>query len=500
MAFPSSSSSSSSTRWGFHVDQFFAEEAKSLFLDPEGSIGEVVSLLQALIRNACVNDGKDCNEELNINVLKEYFDKNGIVYETHARPDAPHRPNLIATYGSGSPRVMLGPAHVDVVPVQSVRHTDGTEQFPGWTHPPFSGAYEDGHIFGRGAVDMLNIVATQAVAFVSIVRQKIPLQGTLLFCAVSDEEAKGAYGVGWFLQHVELSKVFAADYTVTEVGGATLPDKHGQPTKNYMMASGEKGSVTVTITAKGKSGHGSLPANADNALIRMSNIVQRIANYEPPTVVTPEWISFVNALDISTVKKWLLTSATTLPFIRKQLLSAKNPLGPLADASTKLTMSPNHLTGTVKSNVIPGTASVEIDCRLLPGMDLEYVKQQIRAAVGDEIYTDHSHYDIDFGEYMPASRSDPNNPFWKAIEKSCHQIVHSSTVLPCLLVGATDNRFYRVHGNAISYGAALFSPDTTFGTVMSRFHGVDEKISVESLWTSLQFYALTAINMMSDHS
>jgi acetylornithine deacetylase/succinyl-diaminopimelate desuccinylase-like protein len=85
---------------------------------------------------------------------------------------------------------MLGPGHVDVVPVRS---PDGVT-YPGWESDPFQGEIKDGQVWGRGAVDMLNTVAVHAVVFAKMASARVPLKGTLLFCAVSDEEAMGIDG------------------------------------------------------------------------------------------------------------------------------------------------------------------------------------------------------------------------------------------------------------------------------------------------------------------
>ena len=60
-------------------------------------------------------------------------------------------------------------------------------------------------------------------------------------------------------------------------------------------------------------------------------------------------------------------------------------------------------------------------------------------------------------------------------------------LLPGIMVGGTDARFYRERG-AIAYGAALFSPDMTLESFGQRFHGNDERIDVDSLGLSTEFW------------
>jgi len=155
---------------------------------------QTLVLLQALIRNACVNRGDgECQEIKNIQTLAAFLDKYGLPYQIHHPSNRPNRPSLIAEYrgdGGEGPRLMLGPAHVDVVPVNEAA----------WKVPPFEGRVVNGELWGRGAIDMLNTVAAQAVAFACLATSRVPLRGTLLFCAVSDEEAGGADGAAFLMK------------------------------------------------------------------------------------------------------------------------------------------------------------------------------------------------------------------------------------------------------------------------------------------------------------
>ncbi|CAM9489127.1 unnamed protein product, partial [Choristocarpus tenellus] len=144
-------------------DDITSVEALSFALpDPAKARGEVLSLLQSMIRNRCENfgDGK-CKERPSILLLKEYLKTYGLEAETHARPERPDRLNLISSYGSGSPRIMLGPGHVDVVPVtpdakNSPQDANDQPKYSGWEEEPWSGAVRDGTVYGRGAVRLFS--------------------------------------------------------------------------------------------------------------------------------------------------------------------------------------------------------------------------------------------------------------------------------------------------------------------------------------------------------
>lgn len=493
---------------------------------------ETLALLQALIRNACVNHGdRECQEIKSIQTLAAFLDKHGLTYQIHHPPDRPNRPSLIAEYrGSGGdgPRVMLGPGHVDVVPVNE----------KAWQVAPFEGRVVDGEVWGRGTIDMLNTVAAQAVAFVCLATSRVPLRGTLIFCAVSDEEAGGVDGAEFLMNGKECGKegqwlwgerhpsatlpsrvstlrtsllnlispnasktdpilrdVFAADFCLTEFGGANLPDRHLAPTTTYFHVNGEKGMASLEVICKGTPGHGSMPLNGDNALVKAAGVVKCLADYWTPTLITPEWRNLMAASDAPWLVRACLTSAWfASPFIHF-LLWVGHPLGPVAHALTRLTLSPNHMTGTLKSNVVPGTAVVEVDGRLMPGQDEGYLVRQVERALGRRRMLS-GQYEIRVQKFFPATTSSVNTPLWLAMERAAGVLVPGVRFAHGLLTGATDSRFFRRHCGAVAYGTNLFGPGVTVDHLMKSIHGDNERIPVASLGLSVQYFLLTVMYML----
>ena len=445
------------------------------FLNEEKAKDEVISLLQTMIRNACVNDGVHAEEMRNIETLAKYFDSYKISYEIFE--SKPGRGNLLATFGEGKPRVMFGPSHVDVVPANEAE----------WEVPPFSAEIRDGYIWGRGAVDMLNTVASQAVAFAHLTANpEFKPKGTLMFAAVSDEEAGGIWGVKWLLENHP--DKFSADYTMSEAGG--LPIKEG--TKKFLYQIGEKGMYPIRMKAKGIPGHGSVPLASDNALLKITEAMTKLGQYKTPLVILPFWKEFVNSLDLPFLQRKLLTSKIFLPRIITKLVKKRDPMGPFIHSLTTMTISPNHVYGSLKLNVVPGEAYGEVDIRLLPGQDDEYAKKHIRKALGEKLYNE-LEFEVPF--YNPGNDSPTNTPLWKAIEKSVQELIPGSEIVPFVLPAVTDSRYYRARGT-VSYGAALFDPNESMKGVMNLAHGRNERISINSLWLSTQFFAKTAWYML----
>ena len=181
-------------------------------------IAETTDLLQHLIRNACVNDGTVASgaEVRSVDVLESVPGRGGI--DVQRFEPQPGRASLVARIEGSDPTAasLLLMGHTDVVPVNR-RRLDARE--------PFSGDLVDGFVWGRGAVDMLNITASQAVAFRRLADSGFRPKGTLIYLAVADEEALGTWGARWLVEH-ERDAVYA-DYVLTESGGYQMPTADG---------------------------------------------------------------------------------------------------------------------------------------------------------------------------------------------------------------------------------------------------------------------------------
>ena len=176
--------------------------------------GECTELLQALIRNACVNDGTDGvgrRIPQRRRCWPAYLEGPGLDLETYEA--APGRTSLVARIEGTDPTAptLLLMGHTDVVPVNPEH----------WSRDPFGGELVDGEVWGRGAVDMLNLTSSMAVAVRRLARSGFRPRGTLVYLAVADEEELGEWGADHLLRHER--DAVAADYVITESGGIPLP-------------------------------------------------------------------------------------------------------------------------------------------------------------------------------------------------------------------------------------------------------------------------------------
>ncbi|MGH9022070.1 MAG: M20/M25/M40 family metallo-hydrolase [Acidimicrobiia bacterium] len=427
--------------------------------------GEATELVQTLIRNQCVNDGRpeSGDEWRSADALRAYLEGGGLELETYE--PTPGRVSLVTRIEGSDPAapslLLLG--HTDVVPVTPSQ----------WARDPFGGELVDGEVWGRGAIDMLNLTATMAVAVRTLARGGFRPRGTLVYAAVADEEAGGVHGAGWLAEH-ETAAV-GCDYVITEMGGIVNKGRAGA---TVTITVAEKGLGWRRLRIRGAPGHGSRPYGADNALVKAAEVVRRLAAYRPTPRVDDLWRAWVLDQDFD---EGLAASLLDPARIDEALGSLDPRTAALAHACTHTTFSPNVIQGGVKTNVIPDEVALDVDVRTLPGEGEEAVAAHLAEALGDlakEVETEPL-------QSATASRSSGDSPLYEALGRVVAAAYPGATLTPRLLVGGTDARFFRERG-AVAYGFGLFSPAVTYEELSTRFHGVDERVDVESLRLSTE--------------
>jgi acetylornithine deacetylase/succinyl-diaminopimelate desuccinylase-like protein len=433
------------------------------------SLNETIGLLSELIRNRCVNPPGD--EMRSIATVQRVLREHGI--ESRVFESAPNRGNLVTRIpgSGGGPRLMFGPAHVDVVPVENA---------DSWQEDPFSGAVREGCVWGRGALDMLFIVAAQVQAFIKLHEEGFQPRGDLILLVVSDEEAGGTYGAQWMVKnHPELVE---ADYAVTEAGGISIA-----PGKVIFMT-GEKGVAAKRVSFKGKAGHGSMPLRGENAIVKMSEAVTRISGYDPP--LTTKYLSSVaDGLGLGLIQRLMLTNPWLLPFTLNRLKSRAPVMAMLIHGLSRMTISPNIAHGGVKVNVIPEKSYVDLDIRTLPEQDNDYVISHLKKALGplveEAAIEDLPSVEGGFKSFGNASPS--HSDFVLAMERAVRKEIPNGTLIPLILPGASDCRFLREQG-AEAYGFSLFDPETPASHLADLAHGANERISIKTLDLTQKVY------------
>ena len=431
---------------------------------------EATGLLQDLIRNACVNDGTvTSGEEVrNADLIAGYLGYGGFDVETF-EPQPKRRSVLARIEGSDptAPTLMLM-GHTDVVPVN----------VDGWSRDPFAAELDDGMIWGRGAVDMLNLTSTMAVAFRHLVQSGFKPKGTLLYLAVADEEALGTWGAKYLVEN-ELDHVHA-DYVVTESGGYQVPTKEG--TRLPIMVE-EKGTFWSNLTVHGTPSHASQAYKTDNALVTAAEVVRRIAEYRPEAQIGETWRRYVDGLGLPPE----LADPDQVDAYVGDLPLA---LARIAHSCTHTTMAPTVAHGGTKTNIIPDRVDLQVDMRTMPGESGDVARGMLLEAIGDladrvEITSNDD----------PATASPIDTPLWDSLSRVTGRLCEGSALVPTIMTGGTDNRFFRRAG-AVGYGFGLFSRRIRFEDYAKMFHGHDERVDQESLDLSTQLWLALAEDLL----
>jgi acetylornithine deacetylase/succinyl-diaminopimelate desuccinylase-like protein len=442
----------------------------------EELVAESTELLQQLIRNACVNDGtvESGHEVRSVETIAAFLSGSGLECERYE--PKPGRVSLVARMDGSDPNApslhLMG--HTDVVPANAAT----------WKRAPFGGEVVDGEVWGRGAIDMLSYTATMAVAVRRLARSGFRPRGTLLYSAVADEEAQGTWGARWLVDN-RWDDV-RSDYLITEVGGARFPIARGGP--KIPAAVAEKGSHSVRLRVAGTPGHGSMPYASDNAVVKAGDLVRRIAAYRAPRRFTETWHRFVDGIEVPAPLRAALQNATLFDAALPRL---PRGVARMFDAATHTTFSPNILRGGIKTNVIADSAEVVIDIRTMPGDEGPEVRKMLADAAG-ELWS--SVEILEEGD-NPATESPTATPLWDALQRTTAALIPGARVVPYLMFGATDARFFRRKG-VTAYGYAIFSGRISYDEFSAMFHGNDERVDQESLGLSAQLYERIARDLL----
>jgi acetylornithine deacetylase/succinyl-diaminopimelate desuccinylase-like protein len=440
-------------------------------VEPERIEGEVAELLTELIRNVCVNDGTRGSgyESRSVRTLQDYLAEPGVVSGI-----VEGRDNLVYRLPGRDPQApaiaLMG--HLDVVPVTP----------EGWSRDPFGGDVVDGVVWGRGAVDMLNMTAAMAIVFKRYLDGRLPpLPGDLLFLAVADEEAGGTWGVRHLLDTVP--EEVACDFLLTEVPLPSIDTPNGPV---YPVKVGEKGPYWRILRATGTPGHGSQPYRARNALLPLARAADRLAREPSPVVITDQWRALVEALSLEAALAKRLLDPEQIDEAIEDLATVSVGFARYAHACTHMTLSPNVLQAGGKANVIPAEGWAEIDIRTLPGQDAGTVDEHLRKVLGPDYEEIETEPVMDF----PASASPAEGPLWNAIADALASLTGIRRTVPVFTPMTTDARFFRATGT-VAYGVALFDDGMDVADFLSRFHGNDERVSVSSLGKTAALYRRT---------
>ncbi len=396
------------------------------------------------------------NETLAANYIRRVLAADGIAAELLGGDKT--RLNVVARLtGSGAARPLLLMAHTDVVPAEQSQ----------WSVDPFAARTNAGFVYGRGTLDDKCLLAAEMAVLVELKRRGVKLARDVILLGEADEEA-GSTGIQWLIANA-WAKI-DAEFAVNE-GGYAMDTPSG--VRLFQIQTSEKIPTRVVLTAHGTAGHGSLP-RADNPVVRLARAITRLTEADQPVALSTTTRRYLREISKLPDYQWLTPLLPSLEHSSSSTAAANatQARDSEIDAILHTTISPTMLQAGVKINVIPNTASAQLDVRRLPNETREEVVARFRRILNDTSVN----VEAAPGQDMPSTEpSSLTTPLYLAMEKVFARAHPRGLVVPYMTRGATDGSYLRHKGMAV-YGAPVFLRTDK----ESRAHGNDERLGLAS--------------------
>jgi acetylornithine deacetylase/succinyl-diaminopimelate desuccinylase-like protein len=371
---------------------------------------------------------------------------------------APGRGNVFARLqGADRSRgALLIHGHLDVVPAEPAE----------WSVHPFSGAIEDGYVWGRGAVDMKDMVGMMIVVARHFRRSGIVPPRDLVFAFVADEENGGTYGARWLVDN-RPDLFEGITEAIGEVGGfsLTVPRRDGGERRLYLIETAEKSMNWMRLTARGLPGHGSM-VHEHNAVAVLAEAVGRLGRHQFPLVATDTVVKFLAAISEET--------GLELDPESPDLEGVIDKLGPMARMLKAILhdiANPTMLKAGYKANVVPATAEAVVDCRILPGRRAAF-EAEVDELLGP-------HVTREWIKDLPSYETTFDGDLVDAMNAALLAVDPDARTVPYMMSGGTDAKsFARLGIRCFGFSPLRLPPDLDFAAL---FHGIDERVPVDAL-------------------
>jgi len=385
----------------------------------------------------------------------------------------PDKFNVVLRYhgkgGANAPKPLLLLAHLDVVEALKADWSPDLD--------PFKFLERDGYFYARGTSDDKAMASIFVANIIRLKKEGYVPERDIIVALTADEEGGCCNGARWLIaNHRELVD---ASYVINEGGGGSLRD--GKPFLNNVQAT-EKVSGNFIVTAKNRGGHSSVP-RPDNAIYELSDGLVRFSHFAFPVQfneVTRSYFEHTAAIespDIAASMRALLKNPADLA--ASAVVSGRDPR---YNSTLRTTCVATMLSGGHATNALPQTASVTINCRMLPNTDPADVRAQIVKALAD------TGLEVSAAPAMRPSTPSPLLPeVMGAVETITKQMFGSIPVIPIMGTGATDSAPFRVLGiPAYGVSGLMGDPEDV------RAHGRDERMLMKSYFDGQEFlYRLT---------
>jgi acetylornithine deacetylase/succinyl-diaminopimelate desuccinylase-like protein len=435
------------------------------------ALDPTASLLAELIRVDTSNPPG--NEAGVANLLAPRFKALGFEVDIVQTPQ-PGKAHFVARLrGNGSKRPVLIAAHADVVGIEREK----------WTVDPFGGVIKDGYVFGRGAIDFKGGMAVFARAAMMLAERKVLLDRDVIFLAEADEE-NGRYNTRWLA--AEHWDKIDAEFALNE-GGWIIKGADGR-VRYTSISTADKSTTNIIITSKGTSTHSSMP-RPDNAIIALGRALAKVGEYETPVTFTPASRRFFETLGKTSHPAMAGHFADVLSGdpARVRRGDAEISKDPLLHSLLHTTLAPVLMNAGFRGNVIPGSAEVTINVRMIPGTDPDEIVRELTRVINDPAI------EVKLANPNAGTATQPsseNTDLYRALEKAARQ-QFSAEVTPYLFQAGTDAGTWRSRGIPV-YGIYPYPIDADD---LTRMHGNDERVSIASLRQGTEMISRTLVDV-----
>lgn len=421
--------------------------------DVERAVAEVVSLTSELIAIDTTNVGDRTGvgtEQAAAEYVAAKLSEVG--YDvTYVESGARGRGNVIARLAGADPNrgALLVHGHLDVVPADPAQ----------WSVHPFSGEVKDGYVWGRGAVDMKDMLAMTLAVAREFKRSGTVPPRDLIFAFLSDEEAGGFVGARWLVEHKpELFE--GATEAISEVGGFSI--SVGDDARAYLVETAEKGIMWLRLKVEGTAGHGSM-VQTDNPVAKLAAAVTRLSEHQFPIELHPAVREFLTGVG----------ELSGIPFDESDPQAAVARLGGLSrlvGATLRDTANVTMFNGGYKANVVPSHATAQVDVRLLPGHQHAF-PDLLDTILGPDVQWE--------ADSLPPVETTFDGALVDAMARAIGAEDPGARLLPYMLSAGTDAKSFSQLGiRGFGFAPLKLPADLDFTAL---FHGVDERVPVEAL-------------------
>jgi acetylornithine deacetylase/succinyl-diaminopimelate desuccinylase-like protein len=386
------------------------------------------------------------NETAVAEFMDRWFRAAGLKGEVVGEP-ADRRSFVLRLDGQRPGPSLLLLAHEDVVPANAAD----------WQVPPFAGLIKDGYVWGRGAVDIKNLVAAHAVAVRRLAAAGAPFAGSVTYACTADEEEGTVGGARWLVEH--RPDLMRCDYVINEGGGHFLEHAAGRV---YLVESGEKGTAQFRLVVHGVAGHASVPLRRGNAVVAAAQVVEALVAHEMPVVIDES---------------------------SRELVELADMIEPLYGFAFSPTIVQSN---SVAVNVYPTRVELSVDCRMVAGHDEAEVEAEVRAALAGV----EAEWDLEWIGVIRGNASPYPTALSDAIRTVLQRHVPAAELANSHSVGFTDSNWFRsAYPEIVAYNFAPHIVES-YDEVTTRYHNVDERIHVRDLAFQALFAEQLALELL----